>query len=211
MFFNLKLKSLFFISMPYPLGYSIVEEFNKKELKSIEKKKTRKNRTALNTKVEKFLQSIETDADDVNEEPFSDFKSNNSDAYARPTSMYSQNMNVANQSQNEGYNQGQIQNYSQNNNEVSDEHVMREEFNTIEPSTNYENYIPYSTNVSNNQSLSGEKNMLIEKLNYMIHLLEEQQEEKTGHVTEELILYSFLGVFVIFVVDSFARAGKYVR
>ena len=45
----------------------------------------------------------------------------------------------------------------------------------------------------------------------MIHLLEEQQDEKTGHVTEELILYSFLGIFIIFIVDSFARAGKYVR
>ena len=28
---------------------------------------------------------------------------------------------------------------------------------------------------------------------------------------EELILYSFLGVFVIYIVDSFARVGKYVR
>ena len=45
----------------------------------------------------------------------------------------------------------------------------------------------------------------------MIHLLEEQQDEKTGHVTEEVILYSFLGVFMIFIIDSFARAGKYVR
>jgi hypothetical protein len=52
---------------------------------------------------------------------------------------------------------------------------------------------------------------VIEKLNYMIHLLEQQQNEKTGHVMEELILYTFLGVFVIFVVDSFARSGKYVR
>jgi hypothetical protein len=52
---------------------------------------------------------------------------------------------------------------------------------------------------------------VIEKLNYMIHLLELQQNEKTGHVMEELILYTFLGVFVIFVVDSFARSGKYVR
>ena len=49
------------------------------------------------------------------------------------------------------------------------------------------------------------------KLNYMIHLLEEQQDEKTDNVTEELVLYLFLGVFVIFVVDSFARAGKYTR
>jgi hypothetical protein len=49
------------------------------------------------------------------------------------------------------------------------------------------------------------------KLNYMIHLLEEQQDEKTDNVTEELVLYLFLGVFVIFVVDSFARVGKYKR
>jgi high-affinity K+ transport system ATPase subunit B len=52
---------------------------------------------------------------------------------------------------------------------------------------------------------------LMEKINYMIHLLEEQQNEKTENITEEFLLYTFLGVFVIFVVDSFARAGKYTR
>jgi hypothetical protein len=52
---------------------------------------------------------------------------------------------------------------------------------------------------------------IIEKLYYMIHLLELQQNEKTNHVMEEFILYTFLGVFMIFVVDSFARSGKYVR
>ena len=45
----------------------------------------------------------------------------------------------------------------------------------------------------------------------MIHLLEDQQHEKTDNITEEFLLYTFLGVFVIFVVDSFARAGKYTR
>jgi hypothetical protein len=45
----------------------------------------------------------------------------------------------------------------------------------------------------------------------MIHLLEEQQNEKTNNITEEFILYTFLGVFIIFVVDSFARSGKYTR
>ena len=45
----------------------------------------------------------------------------------------------------------------------------------------------------------------------MIHLLEEQQDVKTGQVMEEIILYSFLGVFMIFIVDSFARAAKYTR
>jgi high-affinity K+ transport system ATPase subunit B len=52
---------------------------------------------------------------------------------------------------------------------------------------------------------------LLEKINYMIHLLEQQQHEKTDNITEEFILYSFLGIFIIFVVDSFARAGKYTR
>ena len=49
------------------------------------------------------------------------------------------------------------------------------------------------------------------KINYMINLLEDQQDERTNNVTEEVVLYSFLGIFIIFVVDSFARAGKYTR
>ena len=52
---------------------------------------------------------------------------------------------------------------------------------------------------------------VMEKINYMIHLLEESQSEKTNNVTEEFILYTFLGMFIIFVVDSFARSGKYIR
>jgi len=59
--------------------------------------------------------------------------------------------------------------------------------------------------------MSGGDNKLMEKINYMIHLLEEQQHEKTNNITEEFILYTFLGVFIIFVVDSFARSGKYTR
>ena len=30
---------------------------------------------------------------------------------------------------------------------------------------------------------------------------QKQKDEKTGHVMEEVILYSFLGVFIIFIVD----------
>jgi hypothetical protein len=56
-----------------------------------------------------------------------------------------------------------------------------------------------------------ESTKLMEKINYMIHLLESQENEKTANVTEEFILYTFLGVFMIYVVDSFSRGGKYVR
>jgi hypothetical protein len=55
------------------------------------------------------------------------------------------------------------------------------------------------------------QDLLLQKLNYMISLLEEQQDEKTNNVTEEVILYSFLGIFIIFIADTFVRAGKYVR
>ena len=52
---------------------------------------------------------------------------------------------------------------------------------------------------------------LAEKVAYMIRLLEEQRDEKTGHVTEEIILYLFLGIFVIFIVDTFVKTGRYSR
>ena len=77
----------------------------------------------------------------------------------------------------------------------------------------YKQYVPYFNQGATTGSSDGHmnKNQLLEKLNYMIHLLEEQKDEKTGHVMEEVILYSFLGVFIIFIVDSFARVGKYTR
>lgn len=86
-------------------------------------------------------------------------------------------------------------------------------FNTMNERSNPENYdnAPHSIPFYMNQSSIPNRDVLIEKLNYMIHLLEEQRDEKVGSITEEVILYSFLGIFIIFIVDSFARAGKYVR
>ena len=76
----------------------------------------------------------------------------------------------------------------------------------------YQQYVPYYNQSSDDLTPNGvNKDELLTKLNEVIYLLEEQQNEKSGHVTEELILYSFLGVFMIFIVDSFARVGKYVR
>lgn len=53
---------------------------------------------------------------------------------------------------------------------------------------------------------------LMQKLNFIITLLEMQQDAKTNHVTEEVILYSFVGIFVIFMADVFVKFGaKYTR
>jgi hypothetical protein len=76
----------------------------------------------------------------------------------------------------------------------------------------YKQYVPYFSQTTNQPNATiNNRDQLLEKLNYMIHLLEEQKDERTGHVMEEVILYSFIGVFIIFIVDSFARAGKYTR
>lgn len=71
-------------------------------------------------------------------------------------------------------------------------------------------YTPYYAKMGIGATGLGD-DKLLEKINYMIHLLEEQRIEKTSNITEEFILYTFLGVFIIFVVDSFARSGKYIR
>ena len=69
---------------------------------------------------------------------------------------------------------------------------------------NFTNAINQETTLNSNKELLG-------KLDYIVHLLEEQHNEKTNHITEELILYLFLGIFIIFVLDSFARSSKYTR
>jgi hypothetical protein len=61
---------------------------------------------------------------------------------------------------------------------------------------------------SNGTNMSGTNAALIEKLNYIIHMLEEKKDEKTGHVVEELVLYCFLGIFIIFIVDTFTHAAS---
>jgi hypothetical protein len=70
---------------------------------------------------------------------------------------------------------------------------------------------PYYAKYGTNGGTSGGDDKLMERINYMIHLLEQQQQEKTANVTEEFLLYTFLGVFVIYIVDSFSRTGKYTR
>ena len=64
-------------------------------------------------------------------------------------------------------------------------------------------------NYANNSLMS--QDVLLTKLTYIIKLLEEQQDERTSFVVEELILYSFLGIFIIFIIDSFGKASKYIR
>ena len=88
---------------------------------------------------------------------------------------------------------------------------------SIYASKYYEQFVPYAETLANQLAggggsgggggtMSGTNAALIEKLNYIIHMLEDKKDEKTGHVIEELVLYCFLGIFIIFIVDTFTHA-----
>ena len=82
--------------------------------------------------------------------------------------------------------------------------------NIYENPTLFQKNKPYYANMGISNTQNGDSK-LMERINYMIHLMEEQQHEKTANISEEFLLYTFLGVFVIYVVDTFSRNGKYVR
>ena len=79
------------------------------------------------------------------------------------------------------------------------------------PNVNPLNRLYHRMNNDQASNVAPTQDVLLQKINYMISLLEDQQDERTNNVTEEVVLYSFLGIFIIFIVDSFAKVGKYVR
>ena len=79
-------------------------------------------------------------------------------------------------------------------NDDEDESPNIESFNANQEDKKY--FVPYYNRVANEQNIDGIKDQVNDKLNYLIHILEEQQNEKTDQVTEELLLYFFLGVFI---------------
>ena len=60
------------------------------------------------------------------------------------------------------------------------------------------------TKPTNNQAL-------LEKMNTILEMFEDQKEIKTNQKNEEIVLYCFLGVFIIYIMDSFVSIGKYSR
>jgi len=116
---------------------------------------------------------------------------------------------VAPQSINNNETNLDLNNYKLN---YGNKHSNDEYYNKMMPGyiRNQVNRQHNNINIPDNLSPS-DQDVLLHKINYMINLLEDQQDEKTNNVTEEVILYSFLGIFMIFIVDSFARIGKYVR
>jgi hypothetical protein len=182
------------------LGFSIIEENNKNNVNNseaknhLQQKRAQRNKTLkaprkpVNEKVRSMMEVLHNNASD--DEHLSDFN-----PPPKPMSMG---------------------NEKRKESDEKDESLNHEHFTAMTEGTYAQQYynqvIPQVPQQHMAQpQLSGASNELVEKLNYMIHLLEEQHDEKVNNITEEIVLYSFLGVFVIFIVDSFVKVGKYIR
>lgn len=200
---------MIFIRMASQLGFS---EFNKDQKPDMEllsnmykkrKNKTIRKRAKLpSAKAEEFLNSMKNYSENMEEmdgdgEGLANF---NPPPKAELTKIPEDivenldNQNSLNQPADDG--DVTVEGYNNLNNDVMKNY--------------YDSYVPYYNNPQN-QSTFQNKDELMKKLNYLIHLMEENKDEPNKNVTEELVLYMFLGVFTIFVIDSFARAGKYTR
>jgi hypothetical protein len=110
----------------------------------------------------------------------------------------------------EGDDNLELNDYNNYGNEKTNEEYYKRIIPGYEKQKNSTNR-PYYYNRNNYISETPNSDILIQKLNYMISLLEDKHDEKTDNVTEEVVLYSFLGIFIIFIADTFVKAGKYIR
>jgi len=140
----------------------------------------RRDTTRSNAKVEAMLEKIhEADDNDENDD-------NNYQPLQPPSSAGMERME-------HGMEHGMEQRMDEQQNISNDSSPPQQEAFTQLPSEYakqyYQQYIPYYNQSSDDMSPTGvNKDELLTKLNQVIYLLEEQQNEKTGHVTEELIL-----------------------
>lgn len=180
--------------MASSLGFT---DFDTQESYTNIKKNRRRNKTYKNKpkldkhKIETFLNSIENNDGNIddNDEGLANFESVDFNPPQLPKLTK----------------QPDVVNENPFNNIIPNEDIKTQQLNNMKQM--YNDYLPYYTTESSNRNVHGSKDVLLTKLNYMIHLLEETKDEKTNNVAEDLILYAFLGVFMIFIVDSFTRAS----
>ena len=178
---------------------------NRKSVNFSEDEKVESNKNKL-TNISNLLSKLH-DNDDEDEE-----ENNFKDQYEKMNSLVNTNSDIIN---------SELQKLNSNvENNIPTTSFLNSNINSKFSNFNdsYKSNLEYLNNINQTQGYNNntgnvtyDNNQLLSKLDYIIHLLEEQHNEKTNHITEELILYLFLGIFIIFVLDSFAKASKYIR
>lgn len=199
--------------MNFNLAPAEYQEVQIDDKKKRSKNKTIKQRRNTNTKVNRLIRNItanQEDSDDEDERMGDFIPKPDMTSLGNKEEHHKQFQNSLKEKQKEFEDRN-----IETDEDEDDQSVSKETFKNIpkkSPIEEYYNNNAYHQYLQNEHTpiLSKHTNeILSDKLNYMIHLLEEQKDEKAGTLHEELILYGFLGIFIIFLVDSFARVGKY--
>ena len=106
--------------------------------------------------------------------------------------------------QQQQYNNKQSTNYSENNLDLANLSNYKQIYEVPVSKAPY--YTKFG--ISQNSNMDEKMN---DRLSYITHLLEEMQNERTNFVAEEFVMYTMLGIFMIYIVDAFSRTGKYTR
>jgi hypothetical protein len=209
----------------YILGNNDNNDYSKNKNTNLRKTIKHKPTAPNESKLAALLKSMDESSDSENEEgngnlanyKGSDTRNSNSNMFPPLPELNYRGPNSSTSNDTSGSNSGSAQNsttlYSPDIPTSPTGAVSNTIYNDM-PSTYanqyYKQFIPY-LNQGTSEIPGQPKGELIEKINYIIDLLEDQQDYKTNSIFEDLILYAFLGIFVIFIVDSFAKSGKYVR
>lgn len=217
--------------MATTLGYSVIEEtttINNESSSGNIHEHRRKNKTfkrkeplvsSSNNKVETMMKHLNlSDDNDDGVEGLADFNPPNnpvSSGVERTKNSVSNMEGFQNTTEGIDNTDENYANYSNGgNSDNSDNDVSKEGFqeaNGTYAQQYYKQFVPYYSNASNIKEGASSNPEIMEKLSYLVNLIENNNDEKVNSITEELVLYCFLGVFIIFIVDSFAKVGKYVR
>ena len=92
---------------------------------------------------------------------------------------------------------------------TKDSEIKDEDSNELYYKHHLQPTIDYKEHINENKIVS--MNTLNNKLDHLIKLLEEQKEFRTDTILEELILYIFFGIFIIYVIHSFTKIKSYTR
>tara|TARA_B100001758_G_scaffold79763_1_gene67593 strand:- start:1222 stop:1734 length:513 start_codon:yes stop_codon:yes gene_type:complete len=154
---------------------------------TLTKKKTKKSKKK---ELEQFIDINKNDTDHLNTHLDSDIQSND-------THRYDFSRDVLPLPQHNG-NEERIK--------IEDNYVIGEgDDDTALPEPDNNNEIQ-STNDKNKESNNSnyQLELLLQKMNELMDKLETEQ----GNTLQEIILFSMIGVFIIFVLDSFVKIGK---
>lgn len=84
---------------------------------------------------------------------------------------------------------------------------------TNQSNTPYDTLYDFRRHMNNTeiQPTTAMDNSTHEKINYIIHMLEQNRQLRTENIAEDMVLYFFLGFFVLYVSENFVKMGKYTR